>query len=72
MPKPTKQFPYLKDQYIDKDARTLFDWVSRGVIVTTTPNGNMKGTKGDFVFYNNAGTMEMWVNSDSATTWKKV
>lgn len=72
MTKPQKAFTYIKDQALDKDIKTLFDYVSRGEVVTTAPNGNRRSKKGEFVFYNNSGTFELWVNSDGSTTWQQI
>ena len=72
MPKPQKVFPYFENQALDKDVTTLFDYVSRGEVVTSAVNGSRKGKKGEYVFYNNGGTFELWVNSDGSTAWQQI
>lgn len=72
MPKPQKIFTYRDNQALDKDVTQLYDFVSRGEVVTVAPNGNKKGRKGDFVFYDNAGTFTLWVNKDNLTSWGQI
>lgn len=40
MPKPQKAFTYIKNIEIDKDVKTLFDWVSRLEYTETNPDGS--------------------------------
>lgn len=72
MTKPQKLFPYVENQALDKDVKTIYDWVSRGDITDSAPNGSRNGRKGEFIFYNNSGTLELWVNTDGSTTWQKI
>jgi hypothetical protein len=70
--KPQKLYPYRDNQALDKDLTQIFDFISRGDVVTTAPNGSKSGKKGEFVFYNNSGTFSLWVNTTSSTVWQQI
>ena len=40
--------------------------------VSTSPNGTVSGRKNEVVIYNNSGTREIWVNTDSSVTWQQL
>lgn len=40
MAKPQKAFTYREDIEIDRDTKTLYDWVSRIEVVTSNPDGS--------------------------------
>lgn len=68
--KPQKAFPYLKDQYIDKDVTTLFDWVSRLEYTEVNPNGVRVGQySGEAVLLKSGGNyyVEVCVQAGSDT-----
>lgn len=72
MAKPQKQYTYIKDQYIDKDVKTLFDWASRLELVTTNPDGSRKGKyAGEAVYLQSGGNHYIEVCTGAGTTtWR--
>ena len=72
MAKAQKLFTQKDNQGLDKDLTQLYDFLSKGDVTTSAPNGNRKGFKGEFVFYDNAGTFQLWVNTSSSTTWQQI
>lgn len=72
MSKPQQKFPYRENQALDRDIKTLYDWISRLDVTTSAPNGSRQGIKGEGIFYNNSGTFELWANTDGATTWQQI
>ena len=41
-------------------------------IVTSAPDGSLKGKKGQPILYNNAGTFTLWINVDGVTDWQQI
>ena len=68
------QPPILKDEPLAEQQylKELYDNHNKFEITTVAPNNNRRGEKGNAVIYNNAGTFELWVNSDGAATWQKI
>ena len=74
MAKPQKQFSYIDNQKIDKDVKTLFDWVSRLEYTETNPDGSRKGQfAGDAVLLKSGGNyyVEICIAANS-TTWRGI
>ena len=73
MTKPQKQFSYLKDQEIDKDVKSLFDYISRLEYTETNPDGSRKGLVGETVLLKSGGNyyVEICVGSNT-TTWRGI
>ncbi len=71
MAKPQKLFPYSENQALDKDLRSLYDWVSRLEVVTTNPNGSRKGQyTGEAVLLQTGGKSYVEIcTSAGTTTW---
>lgn len=67
--KPQKAFTYIKDQALDKDIKTLFDYISRLEVVTTNPDGSRQGKKGEAVLLQTGGNSYVEINTDGSTTW---
>lgn len=40
MPKPNKLYSYTDNPALDRDVKTLYDWISRLEVVTTNPDGS--------------------------------
>ncbi len=70
--KPQKAFTYIKNNKIDRDVKTLFDYISRLEVVTTNPDGSRNGKKGETVLLQTGGNSYVEVNTDGATTWRGV
>ncbi len=53
--------------------RRIHDNIYNFPVVTTDPNGNRLGRRGDMVIYNNSGTLSIQVNNNDGpaggTTW---
>ncbi len=41
-------------------------------ILTTNPDGSLKGTAGDIVLFNNSGTYYLEINTTGSTIWRGV
>lgn len=43
-------------------------------VTTTSPDGNLKGTKGKIILYSNSGNSvwSIWANTDGNTTWQQL
>ena len=69
--KPQKLYPYRNNQALDKDVKTLYDWVSKLEVVTTNPDGNRVGRLGEAVLLQTGGNsyVEICTNHNS-TTWR--
>lgn len=50
----------------------LYSHFNQAQIVTTSPNGSLPGSAGDFVIYNNSGTHQICFETAQprGTTWK--
>lgn len=69
MTKPQKAFTYTQDIAIDKDVKTLFDWVSRLEIVTDNPDGVRKGRfTGEAVYLQLGGNHYVEICTQAGTT----
>ena len=54
--KPQKAFTYIGNDKIDRDVKTLFDYVSRLELVVTDPNGSRTGRfSGEAVYLQTGG-----------------
>lgn len=72
MTPPRKIYSYKDNQALDKDIKQIYDWLSKDDVTTTAPNGSRQGRVGERVLYNNAGTFELWVNTDGSTVWQQI
>lgn len=72
--KPQKAFTYIENDKIDRDVKTLFDWVSRLEVVTTNPDGSRTGRyEGEAVILKISGKTYLEVCNGSGTTvWRGV
>lgn len=72
MAKPQLLFTQKDNQGLTKDLRQVYDWVSRLDVTTSAPNGNRQGRIGEAIFYNNAGTFTLYVNTTGSTVWQQI
>lgn len=74
MAKPQKQFTYQDNQAIDKDVKTLFDYISRLEVVTTNPDGSRTGKfTGEAVYLQNGGNHYVEIcTQGGTTTWRGI
>ena len=79
MPKPTKitELNETSLVYLNEVLEQLWN-ITNGRfslnISTTVPNGNLEGKAGDVIIYNNAGTLELWINDGTGNkkVWQKI
>ena len=67
-PPPLPDETAVEQDYFQK----IYNNINRFDIVTSAPDGTLKGIKGQPVLYNNAGTWTFWVNIDSETDWVQI
>ncbi len=62
----------LEDQTLYSYLNILYTHFNQAQVVTVSPNGNLIGSAGDFVIYNNAGTHQICFETAQprGTTWK--
>ena len=67
-PPPLPDETAVEQDYFQK----IYNNINRWDIVTSAPDGTLKGVKGQPVLYNNAGTWTLWVNIDSELDWVQI
>jgi len=67
-PPPLSGEPAQEQAYFSE----IYNGINRMDVVTSAPNGTLKGVLGQPVLYNNSGTFTLWVNTDSDTTWQQI
>lgn len=67
-PPELKESPVALQHYL-KDIRRLFYILD---VVTTTPDGNRNGKKGELVIFNDSGTFKLFVNTTSLKVWQQL
>ena len=70
--KPQKSFTYRDNIGLDRDVKTLFDWVSNLEVVTTNPDGARYAGKGEAVLLITGGNYYLEVNVDGANIWRGI
>lgn len=65
-PPPLPDESAVEQDYFQK----IYNNLNRLDVVTSAPNGVLKGDKGQLVLYNNAGTFSLYCNTDGATAWQ--
>ncbi len=72
--KPQKAFTYIKNDKIDRDVKTLFDWVSRLEYTETNPDGSRTSRfLGETVLLKSGSDFYLEVATASkSTVWKGV
>ena len=65
-PPPLPDETPVEQDYFQK----IYHSINRLDIVTSAPNGSLKGVKGQLVLYNNAGTFSLYCNTDGETAWQ--
>jgi hypothetical protein len=67
-PPPLPNETVVEQDYFQKIYENMNVWD----IVTSAPDGSLKGIKGQPVLYNNSGTFTLWVNVDGNTDWQQI
>ena len=67
-PPPLPDETAVEQDYFQKIYRNINRWD----IVTSAPDGTLKGVKGQPVLYNNAGVWSLWINIDNALDWVQI
>jgi len=67
-PPPLPDETAVEQDYFQKIYRNINRWD----IVTSAPDGVLKGVKGQPVLYNNAGTWTLWINIDGELDWIQI
>jgi len=63
-----KDSPVILQHYL-KDISDNFNNLE---ILTSAPNGDRQGKKGDLIVYNNGGVYTLWVNTNGSTAWSQL
>ena len=66
------QPPVIQDKVTREYLKTIADNLHKFEITTTAPNGSRRGDKGEAILYNNAGTFQLWINTDGNTAWQQI
>jgi hypothetical protein len=67
-PPPLPDETAVEQDYFQK----IYRGMNRFDIVTSAPDGSLKGVKGQPVLYNNSGTWTLWINIDGETDWAQI
>ena len=67
-PPPLPNETAVEQDYFQKIYRNINRWD----IVTSAPDGTLKGVKGQPVLYNNSGVWTLWVNIDGNLDWSQI
>ena len=67
-PPPLPDETAVEQDYFQKIYRNINRWD----IVTSAPDGTLKGVKGQPVLYNNAGVWSLWINVDNQLDWVQI
>ena len=67
-PPPLPEETPAEQDYFQK----IYNNINRLDIVTSAPDGTLKGVKGQPVLYDNSGTFTLWVNVDGNLDWTQI
>lgn len=67
--------PQLPDEPVAEQIylREIYNNFHVPEVTTTAPNNNRTAIEGQLIFYDNSGTYELWVKTDTdSTDWQKI